>query len=163
MKSPERLRPATRPAKRWPGWLVAFVLGVPMLIAGYVLWTTYFAPLPTKGAGEMVQDFLKGSASFSEALATAGREEGRAHVYMRFKTEQAGVQRLVQDFGLVQAEATAAQIGAIRSDERMPEWWRPQLELAPGQPMWTGARDGWFYELYFAPATGVTYFEWTWQ
>lgn len=163
MKAPDRLRPAARPARRWPWWLVLFALGVPVALAAYVLWSTYVAPLPTKGAGEMVRDFVKGAAPFSEALSTAGREDDRAHIYFRFRTERPGIDRIVEDFGLVPAEATAAQIGAIRSDERMPEWWRPQQELAAGIPMWTGARGGFFYELYFAPATGVTYFEWTMQ
>lgn len=163
MKAPQHLGRSAKPARRWPWWLALFALGVPILLASYLLWTTYVAPLPTKPAGDMVRDLLKGSAPFSEALATAGREDGKAHVYVRFRTEQGGVQRLVEDFGLVRSELTAAQIGAIRSDERMPEWWRPQQELAAGTPMWVGSRDGWFYELYFMPDSGITYFEWTLQ
>lgn len=152
-----------KPARRWPWWLVLLVLGLPIVIAGYLLWSTYVAPLPTRPAGDMVRDLLKDAAPFSEALATAGREEGRAHVYIRFRTEPAGIERLVHDFGLVSAELTPAQIGAMRQDERMPDWWRPRQELTAGVPMWTGARDGWHYELYFAPESGITYFDWTMQ
>lgn len=147
-------------ARRLPGWLLALAIGAPALLAAYVMYAVYWAPLPTKGAGEMVRDLLEGAAPFSEALSTAGRADNRAQVYIRFRSSRAAVDHLVKRFGLVPAELTPAQIGAIRQDDRMPEWWRPRQELTPGT-FWTGARDGWDYRLYFDPAGGVVYFHWT--
>ncbi len=148
-------------ARKVPGWLLAFAIGVPALVAGWIVYTTYFAPLPTKAAGEMVADLLEGSAAFSEALSTAGREGDNARVYIRFVTTEPGIEHLVQRFGLLPGELSQLQIDAIRNDERMPEWWRPQAELAPGT-FWSGVAEGWGYELYFNPANGATYFLWTW-
>ncbi len=146
--------------RRWPGWLVASIILLPLVVIAYLVWSVWIAPLPTKDVSDMIGDLLDGQAEFSEALGTVGREERAAHVYLRFRTTQAGIDQIVGKLGLVASELTPAAIGAIRDDDRMPEWWQPKQELSPGR-RWSGERDGWRYHLYYAPASDLAYMDWT--